>query len=68
MIVLSLKDIELGLKSTMESFPSIMNPPYPLEQGRSHTSELDEASFERRRREPLERSGGMKPRGSKTLL
>ena len=31
-------------------------------QGRSQTSEQDEASLERRRREPLGESGGMPPR------
>ena len=30
-------------------------------QGRSQTSEQDEASLERRRREPLGKSGGMPP-------
>ena len=33
-----------------------------LSHGRSRTSEQDEASFERRRREPLGRSGACSPR------
>ena len=33
-------------------------------QGRSQTSEQDEACFERQRREPLGRSGGMPPPGA----
>ena len=43
-------------------------------QGRSQTSEQDEASLERRRREPLGESGGMPPekilksRGSEMLF
>ena len=43
-------------------------------QGRSQTSEQDEASLERRRREPLRESGGMPPekilksRGSEMLF
>ena len=35
---------------------------YMVLQGRSQTSEQDEASFERQRHEPLGGSGGMPPR------
>ena len=42
----------LGLSSHQET---------PIKQGRSQTSEKDEASLECRRREPLGGSGGMSP-------
>ena len=35
---------------------------YYLDQGRSQTSEQDEASFERRRHEPQEEAGRVHPR------
>ena len=43
-----------------KSFPNCLDI-VSYKQGRSQTSEQDEASFERRRREPLGGYGGMPP-------
>ena len=54
------------LKSCIRVFPKCKFGRIPIcfakDQGRSQTSEHDEASFERQRREPLGGSGGMHPR------